>query len=431
MAPPDDWATGFHALTLCPDGSYGTLRLLVELLQCMPHLATTATLPPLLCDTLAALACHPVAAIATPDLHVFAERCLSALRPAVAAQLQATGELRAQRAGLLAAVQQLAGAPSAALAAACCREVAGLLPALALLAPTECAAAVNSALATSAQHSTVPPAGTLTARLLLHHQPTVSQAALQALTAVAQQQQQSGGSRLTGLLLHPAVAGSLIMALGAEPPHQQLAAGLLQAAASDPAGCGRAFLPWEPWLLCHVSSPAAGPAVASVLQLVAGVKRSAWQQLAPLALALFHGSPAVASGAAAQLHSLLVQHRPAAAGMMLFNPLPFDGLLAAAGSVEAAAAAARRSDVSSRAAAASAAKLFSVADVQSLLAVARSTSLQPELVAAALGQLAQVAGDSRFVPMLASEPGKGRGGGTVATFGCIRTVSCWLDHAQI
>lgn len=403
VAPPEDWTSGFHALTLSP-AAYGALRLVAALLQRLPHLASAQVLPPLLCDALAALACHPVAAVAAPDLHAYAHQHLPALRPAVVAQLKVAEQLQQQRAGLLAAVQQLAAAPSAALAAASCREVAGQLPALALLAQPELEQAVGATIESAASHGSSPPAGALAAQLLLHPEDSVRAAALQAL-ASAVQRQQIGGQ----LLLQPAVAGCLVTRLsGSSPEQQQLAAWLLQAAATaDSGACGRAFLPWESWLLCHAGSPTAGPAVAAVLQQVAAQKRCAWQHLAPLAQALFHASPAVAADAAAQLHSGLVQLRPAAAGAILFNPLPFDGLLAFAGSGEAAGEALPRARAGARAAAraASAARLFTAADVQSLVAVAASRSLQPGLAAAALGQLAQVAGDERFAPILASEPG--------------------------
>lgn len=408
VAPPEDWASGFHSLTLGP-AAYGALRLVVALLQHLPHLASAQALPAPLCDALAALAGHPVAAVSAPDLHAFAHQHLPALRPAVFAQLQAAEQLRQHWAGMLAAVQQLATAHGVSLAAASCREVASQLPALRLLAQPELEQVVGAMMDSAARQGSSPPAGTLAAQLLLHPEDGVRAAALQALTSAVQRQELAGQ-----LLLQPAVAGCMVTRLSVSlPEHQQLVAWLLQAAAAaNPGACGRAFLPWESWLLCHASSPITGPAVAAVLQQVTAQKRCAWQHLSPLAQALFHASPAVASDAAAQLHSSLVQQRPAAAGTMQFNPLPFDGLLAFAGSGEAAGGdALHRTGAGARAAAcaASAARLFTAADVQSLVAVATSRSLQPELAAAALGQLAQVAGEERFAPILASETGEPRG----------------------
>ena len=359
-------------------------------------------LPAELCDILAGLASNPVAALAAPDLQDFAGRCLPGMRPAVAAQLQAATAVERHRDELLAAVRQLGSAASPALAAACCREVQQLLPALKLLAAQEREQAICAMLEAACKHASVPPAGDLVAALLQHHEPGVRQAALAGLAAG----QVHGLAVLFG---HPAVAGSVVAALTDEgQSSQQLAAGLLQAAAaaasSAAARCGLAVLPWEPWLLCCAGSPVAGPAVASILQLAASQRRSVWQHLTPLALELFHSSPAVAAEAAAQLHTHLVQQRPAAAGAMLFNPLPFDGLLMPAGSGSGSSEV-EPGNGASRASATSAAKLFTAGDVQSLLAVASNPALPPELTAAALGQLAQVAGDERFGPMLCSETG--------------------------
>jgi hypothetical protein len=300
----------------------------------------------------------------------------------------------------VAAVRQLGSAASRALAAACCREVQQLLPALRLLDAREREQAIGAMLDTASKHASVAPAGELAAALLQHHDPDVRHAALAGLAAG----QLQGVAALSG---HPAVAGSLVAALADEgQPSQQLAAGLLQAAAAaasaTAASGGQALLPWEPWLLCAASSTVAGPAVATVLQLVASHKRSMWQHLNPLALALFHSSPAVAAEAAAQMHTHLVEQRPAAAGAMLFNPLPFDGMLMPAGSSSREG---KPGNGASRAAAASAAKLFMAGDVQSLLAVASNPALPADLTAAALGQLAQVAGDERFGPMLCSKTG--------------------------
>ena len=356
-------------------------------------------LPAELCGILAGLASNPVVAVAAPGIHHFAERCLPSIRPAVAAQLQAATALERRRDGLVAAVRQLGSAASPALAAACCRKVQQLLPALKLLAVQEREQAIGAMLLAACKHASVAPAGDLAASLLQHHEPDVRQATLAGLAAG----QVPGLAALWG---HPAVAGSLVAALSDEgQPSQQLAAGLLQTAAPAPAAsdaaarCGQAVLPWEPWLLCCAASPVAGPAVASTLQLAASHKRSMWQHLGPLALTLFHSSPAVAAEAAVQLHTHLVQQRPAAAGAMLFNPLPFDGMLMPAGSEL------EPGNGASRAAATSAAKLFTAGDVQSLLAVASNPTLPAELTAAALGQLAQVAGDERFGPMLCSETG--------------------------
>jgi hypothetical protein len=277
-----------------------------------------------------------------------------------------------------------------------------LLPALKLLAVQEREQAIGAMLQAACKHASVAPAGDLAAALLQHHEPDVRQATLAGLAAG-----QVHG--LAALLGHPAVAGSLVAALAdAGQPSQQLADGLLQAAAAVPAAsdaaarCGQALLPWEPWLLCCAASPVAEPAVASILQLAASYKRSMWQHLGPLALTLFHSSPAVAAEAAAQMHAHLVQQRPAAGGAMLFNPLPFDGMLMPAGSSSSEG---EPGNGASRAAATSAAKLFTAGDVQSLLAVASNPALPAELTAAALGQLAQVAGDERFGPMLCSETG--------------------------
>jgi len=352
---------------------------------------------------MAALASNPVVATAAPHLHAFALRYLPDVRPDVAAQLQAVAELQQQQAALLAAVQQLAGipCPGSALASACCRDVQQQLPALELLPAQGCKHVVATILTAAAQHASTPPAVALSAALLLHPQPSVRHAAL----ATAAQLE---GGAAAALVVQPAVAAALALALGDEPPRQQLAAGLLQSAVAGAASssCGAALLPWEAWLLCHASHPAVGPAVASALQLVCTRKQSTWQRVTPLLLALFHASPAVAAEAANQLHMLLVQHRPAAAGAMLFNPLPFDGMLLPAGSGGSGSLQLASSPVhASRVTAGSAAKLFTAADVQSLLAVAGNPSLPAELAAAALGQLSQVASDPRFAGTLASEPG--------------------------
>ncbi|KAI7839118.1 hypothetical protein COHA_007122, partial [Chlorella ohadii] len=92
------------------------------------------------------------------------------------------------------------------------------------------------------------------------------------------------------------------------------------------------------------------------------------------------------------------QQRPAAAASMLYCPLPFDGLLVPAGT------AVGQHDSAAKAAAAAAARLYTAADVQSLQAVLFSPSVQADLAAAALGQLAQVAGDARFGVLLGQEP---------------------------
>lgn len=271
------------------------------------------------------------------------------------------------------------------------------LAALELLAPRECQHAVHVIVEAASRHAAAAPAATLAAVLLLHHLPHVRQAALEAAAQLAGE----SAASIAPLLLRPAVASSLILAFSDVPGRQQLAAELLQAAAaaSNALDLYRAFSPWESWLLCHASQPSTGPAVASVLQAVATYKRGIWQQAAPLLLALFHSS--AASEAAAQLHALLVQQHPAAAGAMLFNPLPFDGMLLPAGIAEGGG----HFDAE-RAAAAAAAKLFTAADVQSLLAVSGNPALPPELTAAALGQLAQVAGDPRFAAILIGRDGE-------------------------
>lgn len=432
VAPPEDWAADFHALALGP-ATCGILRLLVELLHGMPQLMTAQVgwlrgsgllpsphehlfsvtncraasdplfclqaLPPVLCDVVAALASHPVAEAAAPDLAAWAQQHLAALRPAVAAQLQTTTQLARQKASLQAAVQQLVAAPTPALAAAYCRAVQDQLPALQLLAEAERSGMLAAIMAAAVTHGGASAAAGLAARLLLHHHQAVRLDTLAGLQAAVQQQRGDGGSRAGGiaLLLHSSVAGSLVLALD-EAPLQQAAAALLQAAAAaDQGSCGRALLAWDPWLVCYSGHPTVGPAVASVLQATAGQKQTAWHHAAPAVIALFHASPAVASEGAAQLHCLLVRQRPATASAMQFNPLPFDGMLAPAGSGSAAGG--------HRAAAAAAARLFTVSDVQDLVAVATSPSVQPELAAAALGQLAQVADDERFAPLLSGEPG--------------------------
>ena len=447
VAPPDNWAAGFHALVLGP-GTLGTLRLLVGLLQRRPHLlspqvgwcapalapASTAAphtpaclackhtqvawtpslqiLPPLLCDVVTALACHPVVATAAPELQSWARQCLPCLCPAAAARLEAVAELGQQQARLETAVQQLARAPTAALAAACCLGLQQQLPALELQSEQAQESTIAACMRAAVQHGGSPAAATLAAALLLHHQPTVRSAALEALAGAAAAAQP--GSHL--LILQPAVVGSLVMALGAEHHlQQQLAASMLQAAVrADRCGCGRALLPWEAWLLCHATHPATGPAVASTLQAVAGQKRTLWQRLLPVVLGLFHGSLPVVAEAAQQLYTALVQRQPAAAAVMLFCPLPFDGLLSPAGT-----AVERHSDAA-KAAAAAAAQLFTAADVQSLLAVVSSPFVQPDLAAAALGQLAQVAGDERFGVLLTQEPGGLRGLVGLPTQGLVR-----------
>ncbi|KAL4440183.1 hypothetical protein ABPG75_003184 [Micractinium tetrahymenae] len=394
VPPPNDWAAGLHALVLGP-GSCGILRLLVDLLGRAPQAATAQILPPTLCDILAALACSPVAAAAAPDLHAFGRRHLSSVHPAAAAQLETVADLQRQQAGLLAAVQQLVAAPSPALAAACCREVHQRLSALALLPGAACQKLVAQLVDVAGRHAAVSAAVNLAATLMLHFDPSVRQAALEAVGRLER-------SAATALLCCQPVAGSLVLALGDAAPRQQLAASLLQAvAAAAPEQSGQAFQPWETWLHCHAGQAAGGPAVAAVLQSVTGQKRSTWQHLAPLVLALFHTNPAAANAAASELHSLLVQQRPAAAGTMLFCPLPFDGLLLPAGSAASPAACSGMRE--RKAASANAAKLFTAADVQSLLAVAGNPGLPGELAAAALGQLAQVAGDARFAAILGSE----------------------------
>ena len=37
VAPPEGWASGFHALALAP-ATVGILRLVAQMTQCMPHL---------------------------------------------------------------------------------------------------------------------------------------------------------------------------------------------------------------------------------------------------------------------------------------------------------------------------------------------------------------------------------------------------------
>lgn len=362
----------------------------------LPLSSPLQALPPLLPDVLAALASHPAAAEAAPELHAFAVDCLPALLPEAAAQLAAARELGRRKAGLLAAVERLAAAPHPALAGAFCCEVQQQLAALELLTEAEAEHAVGAATAAAVRHSGVAPAANLACSLMLHHRQHVRRAVMAALSS----RQHVGEGALAALLLQPAVAGSLVMALvGSQPREheQQMAAELLQAAAAaDPASCGRAFLPWEAWLLCRSLDPVTGPSVATVLQLVAPHKRTAWQHMAPLAQGLFLCSPPVAAEAASQLHALLAQHRPAAAATMLFN-LPFDGMLAPAGGVSGSAG---------RAGTAAAASLFTAADVQGLLSVVGNPSLHPELVATALSQLAQVAGDPRFAPLLTAETGE-------------------------
>lgn len=429
VAPPSDWHAGFHTLALGA-GSAGLLRLVAELVGHLPEVAqvcvrsggrqggwrvvhlrgcappwlctclrlvvvppTLQALPSELCDILAALACNPAAAAAAPDLHAFALRWLPELRPAAAAQLQTVADLRRKQDDFLAAVGQLAGAPSAALAAACFKEVQQQLAALHLLPEGPGHQAVGTIMAAAWRHRSAPPAAHIAATLL-RQEPSTRQAALEAAC-----QLQAGGAGGASLL-HPAVVGSLMLSLGDEPPRQQLAAQLLQAAAASapPGACSEAFLAWEAWLLAFAEDPAAGPAVAAVLQAVAPHKRGTWPRLTPVLQALFHASPAVASEAAAQLHSLLAQLQPASAATMLFNPLPFDGLTAPAGCATPS--------MSAPGWTAAAANLFSAADVQSLVMVVANPSLSPELVAAALGQLAQVAGDARFGVVLTGDAGK-------------------------
>lgn len=295
-------------------------------------------------------------------------------------------------------MQQLAAAPSAALAAACCREVHQRLPALALLpAPTR-QAVLAQLMETASRHAAVSHVANLAASLLLHRDPSVRQAALEAAGRLDQ-------SAAAPLLCSQPVAGSLVLALGDAPPRQQLAASLLQAVAHAAATqCGQAFQPWEAWLHCHAGQPVGGPAVAALMQAVAASKCSTWQHVMPLLLTLFHSNPAAAHAAATELHSLLVQYRPAAAGAMLFCPLPFDGLLQPAGSPLGRAGSSCTGLGTT--AATIAAKLFTAADVQSLLSIAGNAGLPAELVAAALGQLAQVAGDTRFGAILKSEQGE-------------------------
>lgn len=354
-------------------------------------------LPPLLSDVLVALASHPVIGVSAPELHSWAVASLPAVCPAATAQLDGATQLEQQRAQLEAAVQQLASAPTAALAAACCRELQQQLPALELLSEGEQERAVAAGICAAVRHGAAPAAAALATRLLLHHQASVRHAALAALDAALH----AAGQAAPLLVQQPAVAGSLIVALGEGAEQQQLAASILQAAvAADGSGCGRAFLPWEAWLLCHASHPAAGPAVTCALQAAAGQKRSLFEHLRPMVLALFHNRPEVAAAAAQQLHTVLIQQHPAAAASMPFCPLPFDGLLLPAGT-----AAGQQHDSAAKAAAAAAARLFTAADVQSLLAVLASPLVQPDLAAAALGQLAQVVGDARFGVLLGQEPG--------------------------
>lgn len=355
-------------------------------------------LPPLLSDVLVALASHPVVGVSAPELHSWAAASLPAVCPSAAAQLDAVTQLEQQRAQLEAAVQQLASAATAALAVACCRELQQQLPALELLSEGEQERAVAAGIYVAVQHGASPTAAALAARLLLHHHASVRHAALAALDAALHAAGQAGPH----LVQQPAVAGSLIAALGEGAEQQQLAASILQAAvATDGSGCGRAFLPWEAWLLCHASHPAARPAVVCTLQAASRQKRSLFEHLRPVLLALFHSSPEVAAGAAQQLHTVLIQQQPAAAASMPFCPLPFDGLLVPAGT-----AAGQQHDSAAKAAAAAAARLFTAADVQSLLAVLSSPSVQPDLAAAAVGQLAQVVGDARFGVLLGQEPGR-------------------------
>ena len=344
---------------------------------------------------LVALASHPVVGLQTPELHSWAVALLPTVSPAAAAQLDSVARLEQQQAQLEAAVQQLASAPTAALAAACCRDLQQQLLALELLSEQGQEQAISTSMAVAVRHGASPAAAALAARLLLHHQPAVRRAALAALEAALHTARRAAPL----LVLQPAVAGSLVVLLG-EEPERQLAASILQVAvATDPCGCGQALLPWEAWLLCHASSPTAGPAVACTLQAAAGQKHRLFEHLMPVLLGLFHSSPAVAAEAAQQLHAVLVRQRRAAAGSMLFCPLPFDGMLVPAGTGVA------QHDSAARAAAAAAARLFTAADVQSLLAVLASPSVQPDLAAATLGQLAQVAGDARFAVVLGQDPG--------------------------
>lgn len=352
----------------------------------------------MLCDILAALACSPTAAAAAADVHSFARHNLSSIHPASAAQLETVSGLQRQQAGLLAAVQQLAVAPSIALVAACCHEVHQRLPALALLPGPICQKVVAQLVQVAGRHAAAPAAAKLVASLLLRQDASVRQAALEAAG-------QLDRSVATSLLCRQLVAGSLVLALGDAPPRQHLAASLLQAvAAAAPELCGKAFQPWEAWLHCHAGQAAEGQAAAAVSQAVVSAKFSVWQHVLPLLLTLFHNNPAAASDAATELHSLLVQRRPAAAGAMLFCPLPFDGLLQPAGSSLSPAPSCGMG--AGKGGAASAAKLFTAADVQSLLAVAGNASLPAELAAAALCQLAHVAGDARFAAIMGQEAGE-------------------------
>ncbi len=439
VVPPDSFASSFHALVLGPS-TVGLLRLIQGLVQRRPRLLSpqvgwcclfaqgspggphdpccgrtvlyqpgcvelryaassiashhaVQVLPPLLCEVITALASHPVVGVCAPELYSWAVASLPTLCPAAAAQQDSVTQLAQQRHQLEAAVKQLACAPTAALAAACCREVQQLLPALELLNEQEQDQAVATAMDAAVRHGASPAAGALASRLLLHHRPAVRLAALAALDAALH----TAGQAAPLLLLQPAVVGSLAVEVGAEPAEQQLAASMLQAA--DSSGLGRALLPWEAWLLCHASHPAFGPAVACSLQAAAGQKGTVFEQLRPVLLGLFHSTPAVAAEAAQQLHAAIIQQRPAAAASMLYCPLPFDGLLVPAGT------AVGQHDSAAKAAAAAAARLFTAADVQSLLAVLFSPSVQADLAAAALGQLAQVAGDARFGVLLGQEPG--------------------------
>jgi hypothetical protein len=260
-----------------------------------------------------------------------------------------------------------------------------------LLSPQDQQGAIAACLVSAAR---LPPdleaGGMLAAGLLLHREAAVRRAALEA---VASQ------TALQVLVRHPAVAGSLALALGEEPPLAQLAATLLQQAAAT-AQCGSALLPWEPWLLCHANSRTFGPALRCALQAVAAHKRSCWLRVRPAVQALFHSCPDVAAEGATQLHHLLVEQRlAAAAGLLPYNPHPFGGVLVEAGGRQAA-------DPSGHAASAAAARLFSAADVQSLLSVVCNCSLPPELVAAALTQLSQVAGGKCCSEVLSQHSGE-------------------------
>lgn len=376
-----------------------TVELVLDLLGVIPQDLLAELTPQTLSGALAALALSPLVGSDLPHIVVAVQPLVETLRPDVLEVLETTDEHRQAEAQFAKAVAHLAAAAHAssspAIVAASCRNVHQHLSALNLLVGSNASDTLTSILGSLMCLEGLPPqsAADLLAALLQHSKATVRRTAFEFLASQA-----AGSSVVQCYVRQPGVMAAVIL-IGCQAPDllQHAAAALASLLSGDArAWAGRALSCWEPWLA--FAGPALGAINASLLQLIDSTKVTVWQQLQPALMCLFSTEPHTAAAAATSLLATLVNLQLPSAGFMPCASQPFDGMLLPATTGGSGGAILP-------AAGSSAAALFTETDVEGLVHTVCAVGLPPELVAQALGQLAQLAKDPRFHGILLTDEG--------------------------